>query len=670
MAIAGSSRIVSFALQGAALGLVGMALVGRAALALTPTPTPGDVGITAQVGNGSGAPGMTIPIDVRLQSNGVAVTSVVQGLGFGPYAVVADRGGGVPDCVPGPALLAASAQFVFAPSGCTTTQSCTEVWASITSIDPIPDGSVAYRCMVLLTDVESPPNESCAHTLRCIPGAAVTSSGAAFDILCPLGADGVASADFALTPLSFAFSADPADPVVGDDVTVTFTVEGNGGLPRYDLYGAVPIFSGTFSLSPGGPLGEVSFPLHAEQHGAARLSVDVDYETAAGCPGHEFFYFTGGSSPSFPIVVSDGTPGPITPAGSRTITPTPTPSCGTHCISPSISPTPTASCGPTGTPFCAGQCFPCPTIRENCPAFACGLCIQNPTCADDEVCAPRGGGPPYNCCECATPTPHGTDIPPPTPPPTVVTDVSGVVYDSSKGVGATIADAEISYTYGSNSAGGSVRSDADGRYHFSLPSDVSAFTLDVIADGYFRSDASYAVADLGSALDIGLSPDGCASAAAITIDPDSGPVGSTVKVSGECYFIHSGRQGTIYFDEEVVAMIRGDTDGGYETTFTVPATTSGRHLVSLRADTEQFGVKTFTVVPFCTGQCPCAGDCNGDHTVQVNELIRLVNVALSGEINAATCPLIGEWCSGTYDITCLLQAVGNALRGCPVAAGP
>src|SRR5713226_193966 len=53
------------------------------------------------------------------------------------------------------------------------------------------------------------------------------------------------------------------------------------------------------------------------------------------------------------------------------------------------TPTATQSCAPTGTPYCSDHCVPCPTIRENCFATACGACLSNPTCAADEVCLPR-----------------------------------------------------------------------------------------------------------------------------------------------------------------------------------------------------------------------------------------------------------------------------------------
>lgn len=64
----------------------------------------------------------------------------------------------------------------------------------------------------------------------------------------------------------------------------------------------------------------------------------------------------------------------------------------------------------------------------------------------------------------------------------------------------------------------------------------------------------------------------------------------------------------------------------------------------------------------------CVGDCNGDQSVLVNELITAVNVAL-GVTPLDACP--GLDCPGqppAAGITCLIQAVRNALNGCPGAS--
>src|SRR5262245_62622237 len=76
---------------------------------------------------------------------------------------------------------------------------------------------------------------------------------------------------------------------------------------------------------------------------------------------------------------------------------------------------PTRPCGPTGTPYCADHCVPCPTIRANCYANACGACQENPVCAPDEICLGTGF---YGCCSCVIITPTSPVGSQPTPTPT------------------------------------------------------------------------------------------------------------------------------------------------------------------------------------------------------------------------------------------------------------
>ena len=145
-------------------------------------------------------------------------------------------------------------------------------------------------------------------------------------------------------------------------------------MPSYQLAGAEPYLSGPTAMGGAGPLGDVTFAMHADCPGTARLQLSINYETIAGCPGNTYYRFTDITSPIFPILVTN-----------PDLTPTPTPIA-------TLSPTPLATCAATGTPYCADQCVPCPTIREGCYARACGYCIQ---------C----GGPNDELCPCATPTP-------------------------------------------------------------------------------------------------------------------------------------------------------------------------------------------------------------------------------------------------------------------------
>ena len=63
-------------------------------------------------------------------------------------------------------------------------------------------------------------------------------------------------------------------------------------------------------------------------------------------------------------------------------------------------------------------------------------------------------------------------------------------------------------------------------------------------------------------------------------------------------------------------------------------------------------------------QLLCAGDCNTDSMVAINELIVCVNIAL-GSAQVATCSSCDVNSDGSVTINELIQAVTNALNGCP-----
>jgi hypothetical protein len=62
----------------------------------------------------------------------------------------------------------------------------------------------------------------------------------------------------------------------------------------------------------------------------------------------------------------------------------------------------------------------------------------------------------------------------------------------------------------------------------------------------------------------------------------------------------------------------------------------------------------------------CAGDCNGDGAVAINELITGVNIAL-GSAPISSCPSFDGNGDGNVAINELIAAVNNALNGCPAA---
>lgn len=65
----------------------------------------------------------------------------------------------------------------------------------------------------------------------------------------------------------------------------------------------------------------------------------------------------------------------------------------------------------------------------------------------------------------------------------------------------------------------------------------------------------------------------------------------------------------------------------------------------------------------------CAGDCNGDGSVAVNELVSCVNIAL-GNAALASCMACDSNNDGTVAVTDLITAVNAALNGCNFTPGP
>ncbi|MFN8644993.1 MAG: hypothetical protein U0802_26220, partial [Candidatus Binatia bacterium] len=60
----------------------------------------------------------------------------------------------------------------------------------------------------------------------------------------------------------------------------------------------------------------------------------------------------------------------------------------------------------------------------------------------------------------------------------------------------------------------------------------------------------------------------------------------------------------------------------------------------------------------------CAGDCNGDGTVPIAELIQVLNVVF-GELPLAQCPAADVDGDATLTIGDVIAAVRSALGGCP-----
>jgi hypothetical protein len=260
-------------------------------------------GIGAE-GIGSVPPGDALGVAVGLRPYGMAVTELQHEMGFTRFAPVVDRGGGVPDCEPAPDLSVLSADFAFVPDGCVQTDSCTGVRASLTTRYAIPDYATVYRCMVVLVDEPSSPEEGCHHPLTCVGGTATSAAGQPLILHCPQGSDELVSANYARRPLGFDFVAEPPEPNVGDTVRLTVTVHGEGGLARYQLRGAEPFLNGTLTIESA-PLGTVTFDLQADCPGTAELFLALNYETLFGCPGNTSYGSFDQGSPAFLLTVRD-----------------------------------------------------------------------------------------------------------------------------------------------------------------------------------------------------------------------------------------------------------------------------------------------------------------------------------------------------------------------------
>lgn len=73
---------------------------------------------------------------------------------------------------------------------------------------------------------------------------------------------------------------------------------------------------------------------------------------------------------------------------------------------------------------------------------------------------------------------------------------------------------------------------------------------------------------------------------------------------------------------------------------------------------------TFALLSSTNTALACTGDCNGDATVAITELVLGVD-ALTGGGPVAACPIFDADQSGGVEIDELIEAVGNALNGCP-----
>ena len=76
-----------------------------------------------------------------------------------------------------------------------------------------------------------------------------------------------------------------------------------------------------------------------------------------------------------------------------------------------------------------------------------------------------------------------------------------------------------------------------------------------------------------------------------------------------------------------------------------------------------------TFVPAVVDAQTCAGDCAGDGSVTIDNLVRGVNIAL-GLQPLSNCTAMDSDGGGSVDVGELVRAVNSALKGCPPEATP
>jgi hypothetical protein len=151
----------------------------------------------------------------------------------------------------------------------------------------------------------------------------------------------------------------------------------------------------------------------------------------------------------------------------------------------------------------------------------------------------------------------------------------------------------------------------------------------------------------------------------VILDPPAGLPGSQVMFSGRCDFVQSGRHASVYFDDALVATVMGDADGNYSGVLTIPADAPvGAHQINI------VNPHVLAAAPFEVIAVPvtCAGDCNGDDIITIDEILQVVTIAF-GDAAPDSCPSVDANGDGTATIDELLAAVRSALSGCSPSPG-
>ncbi|HSQ00800.1 MAG TPA: hypothetical protein VL049_26545 [Candidatus Dormibacteraeota bacterium] len=111
--------------------------------------------VAIDVGTVRAVSGQRAMVPVRLRdlnaSDGIEAAGTQNEIVFDPLAPVAAKEDGTPDCVVNPDLHKEGTDFLFLPVDCVPDVNCDRVRAFVLALDntePIPDGSVLYRCAV------------------------------------------------------------------------------------------------------------------------------------------------------------------------------------------------------------------------------------------------------------------------------------------------------------------------------------------------------------------------------------------------------------------------------------------------------------------------------------------------------------------------------------------
>ncbi len=150
-------------------------------------------------------------------------------------------------------------------------------------------------------------------------------------------------------------------------------------------------------------------------------------------------------------------------------------------------------------------------------------------------------------------------------------------------------------------------------------------------------------------------------------NPSSVAPGEEVEVSGDCPGLLHHRFIRIYFNGVIVA--EWDFGGGrlFSTRFVVPRTTRpGGYNLRLVGPF----IDTSTELRVIGQPLPCAGDCNLDDRVTIDELVTGTNIAI-GRKSIEACTALDGDADLRISIEELVSGVGAAMNGCAVTvSGP